>query len=57
MRAFKFIRFYLVLLLAFPLVAVYLIGAAIFSGQWLLLQLIHQSLYKRFVLEKGNLIT
>ncbi|WP_460944540.1 hypothetical protein [Spirosoma daeguense] len=47
----KRIRFYLVWLVALPFVLLYLIGAAIFSGQWRLigvkLSLIHLSLRQK----------
>ena len=52
-KILKLIRFYMVWGLAAPLVLLYLIGAALFSGQWRLmwikLELIHMSLYQRFV--------
>lgn len=47
MKLFKIIRFWLVWGLAAPFVLLFLIGAAVFSGQWLLIwikfQLIYQS--------------
>jgi len=56
MWAFKRVRFWLVWGLATPFVLLFLIGASVFSGQWRLIwvkfQLIHQSLYDKFVREK-----
>lgn len=58
MWAFKRVRFWLVWGLAAPVVLLFLIGASVFSGQWLLIwakfQLIHQSLYRQFIKVKGN---
>lgn len=56
MWAFKRVRFWLVWGLGAPFVLLFLIGASVFSGQWLLIwakfRLIHQSLYDQFVREK-----
>ncbi|MGF7217480.1 hypothetical protein GGR92_003654 [Spirosoma lacussanchae] len=53
MQIFKIVRFWLVWILAAPLVFLFLVGAAVVSGQWRLIgvkfQLIQMSLNQRFV--------
>ncbi len=52
MKLFKMIRFWLVWMLVAPFVLLYLAGATVFSGQWLLIgtkfNLIKMSLQQNF---------
>jgi len=58
MWIFKRARFWLVWILAAPFIGLYLVGAAVFSGQWRLIwikfHLIQQSLYRQFIKTRGN---